>query len=250
MNYTVKQLADLAGISRRTLHHYDEINLLKPTSQGTNRYRYYDQSAVLRLQQILMYRELGMSLTEIREILDQPDFDVLQALQSHREAVHGRVERLNRLIDTVDMTILHLEGGFEMSANDILEGFTEEQQEAYAEEARQRWDPRLVDSSMKLWKSYSDEKKKAIMAEGSANYQEIFDNMDKGFDNPEVQVGVAKWHQHLRYFYEPTIEILSGLGYGYRDDPAFRATFEKFSPEFPDFLCDAIQYYCEGLQSN
>ena len=133
-----------------------------------------------------------------------------------------------------------------MSKKQIFEGFSEEQVEEYAEEARQRWDPKLVNESMMLWKSYSEEKKKAIGAEGEANYWEIFDNRDKGYNSPEVQAGVAKWHQHLRYFYEPTIEILSGLGYGYRDDPDFRATFEKFSPEFPDFLCEAIQFYCEA----
>lgn len=248
MNYTIKQLADMAGISRRALHHYDEIGLLKPSEQGQNRYRYYNEEAVLRLQQILFYREIGLSLKEIKVVLSQPDFDVLQALETHRDELQKRVERLNRLIDTVDKTILHLNGGIAMSEKQIFEGFTEKQAEEYAEEARQRWDPELVNQSMKLWKSYSDEKKKAIMVEGGANYQEIFDNMDKGRDSPEVQAGVAKWHQHMRYFYEPTIAILSGLGYGYRDDPAFRATFEKFSPDFPEFLCEAIQFYCENQQ--
>ena len=133
-----------------------------------------------------------------------------------------------------------------MSKKEIFEGFSDEQAEAYAEQARQRWDPELVNQSMRLWKSYSDEKKKAIIKEGSANYQEIFNHMEKGFDSLEVQTGVAKWHQHMRYFYEPTVTILSGLGYGYRDDPQFRATFEKFSPEFPEFLCEAIQFYCKG----
>jgi DNA-binding transcriptional MerR regulator len=245
MDYTVKQLADLAGISRRTLHHYDEIGLLKPSTQGRNRYRYYNDEALLSLQQILFYRELGLSLSEIKEILSQPNFDVLGSLEAHRGELQKRVARLNRLIEMVDKTILHLNGGIAMSKEEIFTGFTEEEAEAYAEEARQRWDPKMVDESMRLWKSYSDEKKKAIIAEGGANYQEIFDNMDKGHDSPEVQAGVAKWHQHMRYFYEPTIEILSGLGYGYRDDPQFRATFEKFSPMFPEFLCDAIQHYCQ-----
>ena len=133
-----------------------------------------------------------------------------------------------------------------MSKREIFEGFSEEQAEAYAEEARQRWDPKLVDQSMKCWKSYSDEEKKAIIAEGEANYRDIFENMDKGYTSPEVQAGVAKWHQHMRHFFEPTIAMLSGLGTMYRDDPEFRSTFEKFSPKFPEYLCDAIQFYCEG----
>jgi len=245
MNYTVKQLADLAGVSRRTLHHYDEVGLLKPSTRAKNKYRYYDDGAVLRLQQILFYRELGLSLNEIRALLSQPDFDVRRSLEAHRGELQKRVARLNRLIDTVDKTIVHLNGGITMSTKDIFEAFSEEQVEEYAEEARQRWDPKLVNQSMKLWKSYSDEKKKVIGAQGEANYQEIFDNMDKGHDSPEVQAGVAKWHQHMRYFYEPTITGLSGLGQMYCEDSRFRATFEKFSPEFPDFLCDAIQFYCK-----
>jgi DNA-binding transcriptional MerR regulator len=246
MNYAVKQLADLAGVSRRTLHHYDEIGLLKPSSVAQNNYRYYDEESLLRLQQILFYRELGLSLSETKEIFNQPDFDVVQSLEAHWVELEKRVERLNRLINTVDKTILHLNGGIAMSKKQIFEGFTEEQEEEYAEQARQRWDPKLVDVSMRRWKSYSPEKKEQIKAEGGVAYQEIFDNMGKGHDSPEVQTGVAKWHQNLRYFYEPTYAILSGLGYGYRDDPDFRTTFEKFSPDFPEFLCEAIQFYCEG----
>ncbi len=248
--YTVKQLADLAGISPRTLHYYDEIKLLKPSSYGENRYRYYDDEAMLRLQQILFYREMGLSLQKIQELLDQPDFDVLDALRAHKTALRAQVERLNRLISTVDKTINYLNGGIEMNKQDIFAGFSEEQQEIYAEEARRRWGPVLVDESMKHWKSYSPEKQKAIIAEGSEIYTEIFENMEKGLaaDTPEVQAGVARWHQNLRYFYKPTWAILRGLGQLYRDSPDFRATFEKFSPEFPEFLCEAIQFYCEGKE--
>ncbi len=248
MVYTVKQLADLAGISPRTLHYYDEIELLKPSSYGENRYRYYDDQAMLRLQQILFYREMGLSLQQIQDLLDQPDFDVLEALQAHKAALGNRVERLNRLINTVDKTINYLIGGIEMSKKDIFAGFTEEQQEQYAEEARQLWDPTIVDESMNLWKSYSPEKQKAIIAEGGEIYTGIFENMEQGLaaDDPEVQAGVAKWHQNMRYFYEPTWEILRGLGQMYKDNPDFRATFEKFSAEFPEYLSEAIQIYCEG----
>jgi DNA-binding transcriptional MerR regulator len=246
MNYTVKQLADLAGVSRRTLHHYDQVGLLNPSTQGSNRYRYYDDEAMLRLQQILFYRELGLSLNEIKALLSQPNFDVLHSLEAHRGELQKRVARLNRLIETVDKTILHLNGGITMSKEEIFEGFSEEQVEECAKQAREMYDPKLVDESMQRWRSYSNEKKKAVIAEGVTNYWEIFDNMDKGHDSPEVQAGVVKWHQHLRYYYEPTYAILSGLGYAYRDSPEFRVNFDKFSPEFPVFLCEAIQFYCEG----
>jgi DNA-binding transcriptional MerR regulator len=248
--YTIKQLADLAGVSRRTLHHYDEIGLLKPSQQGANRYRYYDDQAALRLQQILFYRELGISLTEIQEILDRPDFDLLHALQTHKLELHKRVARLNRLIRTVDKTILHLKGEMKMSNHEIFAGFSEEQQEEYARQARERWDPALIDQSMKQWKSYSPEKKQQVMDEGKAIYADILENMQAGNapDSPEVQACLVRWHQHIRYFYEPNWGMLRGLGQMYATSSDFRATFEKMHPELPDFLNEAIQVYTEGKE--
>jgi DNA-binding transcriptional MerR regulator len=248
MNYTVKQLADLAGVSRRTLHHYDQIGLLKPSQQGPNRYRYYDDEAALRLQQILFYRELGLSLAEIQEILGQPDFDVLQALQTHKTALQQRVVRLNRLINTVDKTILHVKGEMKMSKNEIFGGFSEAQQEEYAHQARERWDPEMVDQSMKLWKSYSPEKKRQVLDEGNAIYVDILALMEQGkaAADPDVQACLVRWHQHMRYFYEPNWAMLRGLGQMYVNSPDFRANFEKMHPDLPDYLDEAIQIYTDG----
>ena len=248
MKYTVKQLADFAGISPRTLHYYDEIALLKPSTQGENRYRYYDETAMLRLQQILFYRELGLNLKEIKAILDQPEFDVLSALEIHKATLQKRIQRLERLIQTVDDTLNYLTGDIKMSEEQIFEGFSEEQQEIYAEEARQRWDPKLVNRSMKLWKSYSPEKKQQVMNEGKAIYVDILANMKAGKEpgSAEVRACLVRWLEHMRYFYEPTWAILRGLGQGYATDPAFRANFEKMHPELPDYLNAAIQIYTEG----
>lgn len=112
---TVKQLSKLAGVTPRTLHHYDEIGLLKPTRVGDNGYRYYGDESVLRLQQILFYRELGIPLEDIKKIMARRDFDVMGALHSHKEALQQQVVRLNRLINTVDNTINHLKGNHPMS---------------------------------------------------------------------------------------------------------------------------------------
>src|SRR5688572_25345534 len=98
--YTVKQLADLADISVRTLHYYDEIGLLHPSEVRTNGYRYYDDNAVLRLQQILLYRELGLELNQIKDMVNSPDFDVVAALQSHRTLLQTKIGRLQTLIRT------------------------------------------------------------------------------------------------------------------------------------------------------
>src|SRR5438105_15865027 len=98
--YTVKKLSDLAGVSIRTLHYYDEIGLLSPSQMGTNGYRLYDDAALLRLQQILFYREIGLQLTQIKDILDSRDFDLLVALRSHRSVLQDKMDRLQELVRT------------------------------------------------------------------------------------------------------------------------------------------------------
>ena len=247
MAYTVKQLSDLAGVSIRTLHYYDEIGLLKPASYGENGYRYYSEADLLRLQQLLFFKELGLSLEEIEEIVDRPDFDVLHTLETHRLALQLKVKRLDRLIQTVDNTIMHLKGNLEMSKKQYFEGFNEEKQRQYSKEARQLYGEKAVQQSEDLWNNYTPEKKAAIQAEQQQIYLDLVVVMDKGYDSPEVQRVLVRWHQHLRYFYEPTVERLEGLGHLYNQSPDFIANFQKFHPDLPAFLEKAITFYCQNL---
>lgn len=247
MAYTVKQLADLAGVSIRTLHYYDEIGLLKPTSYGENGYRYYDEQAVLRLQQILFFRELDFSLDDVKDILDQPEFDVLHALREHRKALQQKVTRLNRLINTVDNTISHLKGELEMSQKSFFEGFDEKK---YEQQARQRYGDAEVKESTDRWNRYTPDQKAKIKAESEAIYRDILANMSKGYDSSQVQQAIARWHQHLWYFYEPSYDRLMGLAQLYTEHPDFMATYQKMHPDMPRFFYDAIEYYCRGKTGN
>jgi DNA-binding transcriptional MerR regulator len=246
-SYTVRQLAEIAGVSVRTLHHYDAIGLLSPPRDPANGYRRYDQASLLRLQQILFLRELGMSLDEIRAVLDRPDFDLLHALEQHRRALRERQARLERLMQTVERTIQHLRGEREMSNEELFAGFSEEQQAAYEEEAAQRWGEENVRASNQRWREYSDEKKRAILEEGGAIYRELIDAMPEGPASPRVQELVRRWHENLRNFYEPTPEILLGLGDLYNEDPQFNATFVKMHPDLAPFMREAIKHYVESL---
>lgn len=250
MVYTVKQLAGLAGVSNRTLHYYDEIGLLKPSAVGENNYRYYDDTAVLRLQQILFFRELDFSLNHIQALLDQPGFELSQALQTHKQALQQRVNRLNGLIRTVDQTIMHLKGEIEMSHKELFTGFDEETQKRYEQEAYQRYDATIVRASVQRWQNYTAEQKAHIMAEGGQIYQEILIHMAEGPESEAVQQAVARWHQHIRYFYEPTLAMLRGLAQGYATDPAFIAFYQKLHAGMPAFLQQAIEHYCEGLEKD
>ena len=156
--FTVKQLSKMAGVTPRTLHHYDDIGLLKPSRIGDNGYRYYGEEAVLKLQQILYYRELEFPLDDIKKIMGRRDFDVLGALQSHKDALQKQAARLNRLLATVDNTIQHIRGEKIMSQKGLFEGFSEEEQEKYALEAEKMYDPETVRASNKKWKGYSESK--------------------------------------------------------------------------------------------
>jgi DNA-binding transcriptional MerR regulator len=108
--FTVNQVSRMAGISRRTLHYYDQIGLVRPSSRAENGYRQYAEDDLLRLQQVLYYRELGFSLNNIQKILDRPDFDLHAALEEHHQALLQRQLQLGRLIETVERTISYLKG--------------------------------------------------------------------------------------------------------------------------------------------
>jgi len=125
--YGVKELSDLSGVTVRTLHHYDKIGLLKPLNRTEAGYRFYGEAELLRLQQILFYKELDFSLKEISDLLDDPDFDLIQALKSHRSALEDRRKRIAELLHTIDHTIKHLNTGEIMSKPEKLyEGLPKE----------------------------------------------------------------------------------------------------------------------------
>src|SRR5450432_1267163 len=132
--YTVKQAAKLSGVSVRTLHHYDEIGLLKPAHLGENRYRYYGREELLRLQQILFHRELGFSLDEIGRTLDAKGFDKVAALKAHRTKLEAETRRYRQLMRTIDDTLAALEGAAKMQDKAMYRGFDPEQQAGYEKE--------------------------------------------------------------------------------------------------------------------
>ena len=241
--YTVKQLSKLAGVTPRTLHHYDSIGLLKPSRVGENGYRYYGEESLLRLQQILLYRELDLPLEDIRKIMGRRDFDVLGALQSHKDALQDQVTRLNRLLATVDNTIQHLKGEKPMSEKGLFEGFSEEEQEKLAQEAEQMYDPETVRESNRKWKAYSAAKKEAILQEGNAIYTDMIAAMPKGADSKEAQAIVERWRKHMDYFWTPKLDQLVPLAEGYVSDSRFKANFDKMNPNLAEFMREAVTVY-------
>jgi DNA-binding transcriptional MerR regulator len=249
MAYTVKQLAQLAGVSVRTLHHYDEIGLLAPPVIGANGYRYYDERSALRLQSILFYRELDFPLEAIKAVLDRPDFDALTALQEQRSALEAKLGRLHRLITTIDQTIRLLKGEKTMSTKQLFAGLSPEQEKKYTDEAAKRWGEKGVRASVAKYNAYSAEKKAQIAAEGEAVYRDLLAVMSHGPSAPAVQACIERWRRHIEYFWTPNDEQCLALATGYRDDPAFRKTYDAIHPELAPFMVEAVKAYIESRRA-
>lgn len=241
--FTVNQLSKMAGITPRTLHYYDQIGLLKPSRVGENGYRYYGEEALLRLQQILLYRQLDLPLEDIKLIMGRRDFDVLSALESHKQELRKRIAQLERLVTTVDNTLLHLKGIIEMSQKQYFEAFSEEQQAEFEKEAMQMYDPAIVKASNKKWKSYSAADKQRIGEEGNAVYEQYLLAMPKGPASPEAQAAVEAWRKHMDHFWTPNQEQLLGLADLYNEEPRFKANFDKIDPRLAAFVREAVKVY-------
>jgi DNA-binding transcriptional MerR regulator len=248
MSYTVKQLSKLAGVSVRTLHYYDAIGLLKPDAIRPNGYREYGDEAVLKLQQILFYRELDLSLEEIKAMVGSPDFDAVAALEAHRVSLQGRARRLERLIQTVDNTLIHMKGLRKMSQKQLFAAFSDEEQEKYAQEAEKKYDPAIVKESNRKFKSLNAAEKQHIFDEGNQVYADMLAAMPKGAGSPEVQAIVDRWRKHMETFWTPNLEQLNGLAEMYSADSRFKANFDKIDPRLAEFMKEAVGVYVKNKQ--
>lgn len=244
MAYTVRQLARMAGVSVRTLHYYDQIGLLRPSSHRPNGYREYGDDAVIELQQILFFRELGFGLKDILRILGSPDFNVREALESHRLLLEKKAERIAELLRTVDKTIQRIEGERDMDIKEYYEGFSDAQIEEYRSEARRRWGEEKVAESEASVLKMGKERMREIQAEGGAVFQALADLMPRGVESPEVQEQITKWREWLEHFSTYSDEAVLGLARMYSEDERFAAFYQKYHPDLPAFFTRAVEHYC------
>lgn len=241
---SIKQVSSLAGVSVRTLHFYDQIGLLIPQRTRENNYRFYTQESLLKLQQILFYREMEFSLDQIAAILNQPDFDRVEALEEHRDALKGKAKRLNTLLETIDNTISNLKGQKDMTQTQYFKGFSDEQQAEYEKEAAQKWDPEMVHESNRKWKNLSQDEKDSLMRRGESIMLALRDAMPKGPASVEAQKAIADWKDQINFFYDCSDEMLLELGKMYIEDPRFKATYDRIDPKLAEFKFEVIKVYC------
>lgn len=244
---TIKQISQLAHVTPRTLRYYDQIGLLPPGDIGENGYRYYSDVSLLKLQQILFYRELDMPLEQIKEIMGRENYDLQEALEDHKDQLGKRIIRLQKLITTVDQTLKYVKGEEEMNKKVLFDAFNEEEQEKMEKEAMQMYDLETVKESNRKWKDYSMAEKQKIGEEGNAVYQGFVDAMSKGPDSPEAQACVQRWRDHMNYFWTPNLDQLIGLADLYNDDPRYKKIFDKVHPDLAQFVREAVIIYVNKL---
>jgi len=245
MKYTIKKTAELAGVTTRTLRYYDEIGLLIPAEKGENGYRYYDHRSLMRLQQILFFRELDVPLNEVQLLLSRPDFSLLSALEAHRISLQEKANRLDKLIDTIDHTMATIKGESIMTANQYFEGFDETQYEA---ETKERWgkSPKYTQSQGK-WAGYSKEQKEAIKTEGDRlTLRMVSEDPHVSPDDPGVQAAIGEYHAYInKYFYTCDVAFLRGLADMWVADPRFANNYERVRVEGAEFVHQAVNIFCD-----
>lgn len=248
MSYTVQQLATLAGISVRTLHYYDEVKLLSPARVAKNDYRFYEESELLKLQQILFFRELDFSLDDIGRILSSPYFDMKTALLDQKKLIQLKRNRLDKLVQTIDTTIKKINKETIMPDKDLYGSFSTEEAETYAKEAKDRW------GNTDAYKQSQERVQKMgkagiakVMAEANALNQELATAMKagQGPKSEPAQKLIARHYNGLRAFYEPNLEMYVGLAKMYVDDPRFAANYEKVATGLAQYLRDGMLYFAE-----
>jgi DNA-binding transcriptional MerR regulator len=249
MSYSINKLAKVAGVSVRALHYYDEVGLLSPKRDSKNSYRVYSEADLLILQQILFYKELDFPLDEIKKILNDKNFDVLSSLKNHKKMILARKKRIDELVKTIDKTILKLTKNKHMNDDELYDGFSKEELAEWNKEAKERWgNTEQYKQSVGKYESLTREQKLEMKKAGDELMKEIVANMDKDPGSPEVQALVQRHYDGLKFFYEPNLELYKGLAdiyAGYSGDERFRAYFEKYDKNLPEFMRTAMHIYCD-----
>jgi MerR family transcriptional regulator, thiopeptide resistance regulator len=243
--YTVGRVADLSGVTIRTLHHYDEVGLLSPGGRSAAGYRIYEDRDLERLQRILFYRELGFTLGEISTIVDDPRTDTVGHLRRQRGLLKERIERLSAMVDAIDYELEAMIMEIPLTPEERLEVFGEFRPEEHAEEAERRWGrTEAYKESQRRVSSYTKEDWQRLRAEEEEIRARLAAALDAGLtpDSEEAMAAVEAHRRHIsRWFYECGYEIHRGLTEMYVSDERFRSNYEATAPGLAAFIRDAAR---------
>ncbi|HLV65537.1 MAG TPA: MerR family transcriptional regulator [Polyangiaceae bacterium] len=244
-SYRVKDVARIAGVSVRTLHHYDEIGLLVPSARSDAGYRLYDDDDLLRLQQILIGRALGLSLEQIRRSLDDPSFDRRRALLEQREELARRAEQTAAMIRAIDEALSILDGNERGEAMDMKALFDGFDPAKYEQEAKERWGhTEAYKESMRRTKRYTEDDWKRFRDEQTAMYAEAAALLRAGAapDSTEAMDVAERFRLSIdRWFYPCSHEMHCHLAALYETDPRFAENMDRHGEGLTRFLVAAIR---------
>lgn len=245
MEFTVGQVARLAGVSARTLHHYDRIGLLSPSQRSRAGYRLYGDDDLVTLQQVLFFRELGFRLRDISRIMHDPSFDRFEALRMQRKMLVDKAAQLGKMITAVDRAIDGLEKGATMDRSQMFEAFGDFDPSRYEEEARRRWGhTEAYRESARRTARYTKKDWQAVREEGDRINEEMARLLDGGVQPGDPRAtDLAERHRLMidRWFYPCPHSMHVGLGRMYVSDPRFAEVYEKVRTGLARFFCEAIE---------
>ena len=242
----VKEVANLVGISVRTLHHYDEIGLLVPDHVTEAGYRLYSNENLQTLQQILFFRELGFPLAKIKEIIESPSFNQLEALEFQREMLLDKQQKLKKMLQMVEQTMKHLKGEIEMTNEEKFAGF-DFSHNPYEQEARERWGDEAVErSSAKIAKMTKGEQQ-AMTKQFEEIYQRIAAIRHLSPASEEAQLAIKEWYYFLNnnFGHHYSLEAFKSLGQMYVDDERFTKNIDKYGEGLAMFMRDAMAVFAD-----
>lgn len=250
MEYGIKEVANLTGLTTRTLRYYDEIDLLKPSRVGDNGYRFYGSKELEKLQQIMFYRKRGFELKQIKNIIDNPEFDVAKALKEHLANLEEQKNNIDSLIKNVKLTLLDLEGEYKMSDKERFEAFKEElvkENEAkYGKEIREKYGDEAVEDSYRKMLNMNEEKYDRFRA----LEEEILANLEKavsGQMKPTDDIGkeITQLHKEwiMMTWKQYSSDAHRGLAMMYTCDDRFKAYYDSKVSGCADFLQKAIEHW-------
>jgi len=244
MGLTVSQVARLAGVSIRALHHYDEIGLLRPSTRTGAGYRLYGDVELQRLQQVLFFKELGFPLEEIAKIMRDPEFDLQAALLMQRQLLEEKAARIRALIAAVDAALESVERGTTMTKEEMFEVFGDFDPAKHEDEVKQRWgDSSAYQESARKTARYGKKEWQQIKAEAEAISQELAQAMSAGVrpTDPRAMDLAERHRQHIdRWFYACGHPMHRGLGDLYVADERFAQNYERVAPGLAAYFREAI----------
>lgn len=248
MAFSIVEVARMSKVTSRTLRHYDDVGLLAPAYAGANGYRYYEQEQLLRLQKILLLRELGLGLGAIAEVL-AGDRDQVTALRQHERWLHGERDRLGQLADTVSRTIRQLQGEHEMSATELFEGFAD--RAAQLEEDLVTEHGEGVREHFRAAREVTEGWTKQDYLDAQRRGEEVDDKvlvvMRSGAapDSDSALQVMAEHYREVVQFWTPDRQSYTGMGRTYVDNPDFKARYDAKAPGLAEYLRDSTAAYAE-----